>query len=255
MSPVAIFAATRWEVRALLRALPTTQMTRIGGIRCWSGTHGGIPYHIVQTGVGPEPAAKAARAITEARAPALMISTGFACALASARIGDLVVGTDVQSVAYQAGWKKNTATWVCDQRMRSRLFHAASGAGISALDGAVVSAPTVVCLAGEKRDLASMTQAVGLDMESAALAGVAARREIPFLIARTVSDLVDENLAVDFNLFLRPQGWARGVLMFVRRPSSILDLNRLRRQSHIAADRLTTVFQAFAADAFGLSES
>jgi adenosylhomocysteine nucleosidase len=85
-------------------------------------------------------------------------------------------------------------------------------------------------------------------MESAAVASEAKAAQVPFLIVRSVSDLLLEELPLDFNLFLRPTGWVKGVGALLAHPSSLLGLNRLRRQSAVAAAALTkslrTVFNA-----------
>jgi nucleoside phosphorylase len=39
-----------------------------------------------------------------------------------------------------------------------------------------------------------------VDMESTAVADVCASRGLPFLIARSITDLLDEDLPLDFNL-------------------------------------------------------
>jgi adenosylhomocysteine nucleosidase len=108
-----------------------------------------------------------------------------------------------------------------------------------------VSSETVVWQAEEKCRLRRLTDATGLDMESAVVAAVAQERGLPMAIVRTVSDLVDEDLPLDFNLFLRPTGWIKGMQSIVGRPSSIEGLNRLRKQSRAAADRLTEWFQRY----------
>jgi adenosylhomocysteine nucleosidase len=83
-------------------------------------------------------------------------------------------------------------------------------------------------------------------MESAALGLVASEHRIPFAIVRTVSDLVDESLPLDFNLFLRPSGWAKGVVACLTHPTSLIGLNRLRVQSRIAGAQLTALYRACA---------
>jgi adenosylhomocysteine nucleosidase len=117
--------------------------------------------------------------------------------------------------------------------------------------GTVVSSGTVVWQAREKRRLHRVTDATGLDMESAAVAAVAQERGVPLAILRTVSDLVDEDLPLDFNLFLRPTGWIKGMRALIGRPSSFVGLNRLRKQSSLAADRLTEWFQHYAETKIG----
>jgi adenosylhomocysteine nucleosidase len=120
------------------------------------------------------------------------------------------------------------------------------GAGYPGYVGRFVSTDRIVGSASEKRRFARATDAIGLDMESAALAVEAQRAQVPFVIVRTVSDLLDEDLPLDFNLFLRPTGWLQGVAAVVGNPSSVAGLCRLRRQSQAAAKNLTVFFRRYA---------
>jgi adenosylhomocysteine nucleosidase len=56
--------------------------------------------------------------------------------------------------------------------------------------------------------------------------------------------LVDEDLPVDFNLFLRPGGWSAGIVSLLR-PVSLVGLWRLRSQASLAARQLTVFFARF----------
>jgi adenosylhomocysteine nucleosidase len=105
----------------------------------------------------------------------------------------------------------------------------------------------VVGIASDKREFAESTNAIGLDMESAALAAEAQRAQVPFMIIRSVSDLLDEDLLLDFNLFLRPTGWLKGLGTVLAAPSCLFGLGRLRRQSAVAAQALTDFFRRYAA--------
>ena len=98
------------------------------------------------------------------------------------------------------------------------LLIVAQDAGLVARVGTVVSSGTVVWQAEEKRWLRRLTDATGLDMESAAVAAVAQERGLPMAIVRAVSDLVDEDLPLDFNLFLRPTGWIKGMQALIGSP-------------------------------------
>jgi adenosylhomocysteine nucleosidase len=182
----------------------------------------------------------------KAQAMSLVMSTGFACALVPAQVGDLIVGTGVSSVQGEGTWTIGNDPVFCDETVCEGLLAVAKDAGLVARVGTVVSSDTVVWQALEKRRLQRLTDAVGLDMESAALAAVAQEQDLPMAIVRTVSDLVDEDLPLDFNLFLRPTGWLNGMQALMSRPSSLGGLNRLRKQSRVAADRLTEWFQRYA---------
>ena len=246
MNPVAIFVATRWELQAVRRALVTDRIETIDGTRCHIGRRGDCTYWLIQTGVGPVTAGNVARKVLEAEAMSLVISTGFACALVPAQVGDLIIGTTVSSVHPGKTWTMGDDRVSCDEAIRTRLLNVAKDAGLVARVGTVVSSETVVWQAQEKRRLRGQTDGTGLDMESAAVAAVAHERGLPMVIVRTVSDLVDEDLPLDFNLFLRPTGWIKGMQAVIGSPSTIEGLNRLRKQSRVAADGLTAWFRCYA---------
>jgi adenosylhomocysteine nucleosidase len=169
-------------------------------------------------------------------------STGFACALEPAGIGDVLIGTDVTlENGAQAGRPVS-----CAPAMVDWVKQAVHARGLPMRSGGFVTVPRVLCLAEEKREIAGRVGGIGLDMESAALGVVASEHGIPFAIVRTVSDLVDESLPLDFNLFLRPSGWARGVAACLTHPTSLIGLNRLRVQSQVAGAQLTALYRACA---------
>jgi len=176
----------------------------------------------------------------------LVVSTGFACALVPAQVGDLIIGTAVTTVHGEGIWAMGDDRVLCDGAVRAGFLLVAQNAGLVARVGTVVSSGTVVWQAEEKRRLRRLTDATGLDMESAAVAEMAQERGLPMAIVRTVSDLVDEDLPLDFNLFLRPTGWVKGMQTIASSPSSVAGLNRLRKQSRVAADRLTEWFLRYA---------
>jgi len=245
VNPIAIFAATRWELQAVRRALAADRVATIAGVRYYIGQAGDRTYWLIQTGVGPTAAHSVAGKVLKTQPMSLVMSTGFACALVPAQVGDLIVGTSVFSVHSEDAWTVGAGPVVCDEAVRAGVLIVAQDAGLVARVGTVVSSGTVVWQAEEKRRLRRVTEATGLDMESAALAAAAQERGLPMVIVRTVSDLADEDLPLDFNLFLRPTGWAKGMQAVIGSPSSVAGLNRLRKQSRVAADRLTVWFQRY----------
>ncbi|MEE8241656.1 MAG: hypothetical protein V3R16_10335, partial [Nitrospirales bacterium] len=73
-------------------------------------------------------------------------------------------------------------------------------------------------------------------------------RHVPFVVVRAVSDLLEEDLPMDFNQFLTPAGWLPGAAACLRHPSSLVGLGRLRAQCTTAATRMTSFFREFAGD-------
>lgn len=240
---IAVFAATVWEIRAVRAALPTGRARMVEGHRIFAGTVGDREYWLVRTGVGHEKAGRVASRLLRQGRFDLVVSTGFACALGHAEIGALIVGREVMSVCA----KGSEASELFEMPGAEReAFLAFVDQNVPhAHVGRFMSVDRIVGRASEKREYARATGAIGLDMESAALAIESQRAHVPFVIVRTVSDLLDEDLPLDFNLFLRPTGWLKGIGVVLAAPWSLCGLRRLRRQSRLAADHLTQFFRAY----------
>jgi adenosylhomocysteine nucleosidase len=207
----------------------------------------------VATGIGPGAAESAASTILNRQKAALTISTGFAGALVpDVAVGDVVVATSIMSGTFDGEWL-GSAPLVCDDTLLRSLKVASAGIGVAVKNGALVSLSTVLCRAADKQHLGRVTGAIAVDMESAAIGVVARRHGVPFVVVRSISDEAGENLPLDFNVFLKPWGWMRGIGALIMAPSSVVGLNRFRRQSRLAADRFTVLCAAWAANEFGLS--
>lgn len=225
--------------------------TACGRPRYRAQLHGGECW-VIQTGVGPQKARETARAIFAQQPFALAISSGFACALRPAHVGDILIGTTVAAVETPLTVSPDYVEVQGPERERWRAALTMDTAASSTICGAFISTDRIVYRAADKVALAQRSQAVGLDMESAALASEAKAAQVPFLIVRSVSDLLMEELPLDFNLFLRPTGWLKGVCALLAHPSSLLGLARLRRQSTVAADALTECLRRAGNACFGV---
>ena len=226
-------------------AFSTGDERTVGGIPVSVHTVGEREFWLVQTGVGLEKARQCAAQLLAIHSFSLMISTGFACALVPVDIGMLLVGREV--VHSRGEGVELSPVLDVPGEERDRLMTLVGAMVSSDHIGRFVSTDHVVGSAREKRAFAEHTKAIGLDMESAALAAEAFRARVPFVIVRTVSDLLHEDLPLDFNLFLRPTGWLKGIASIVTAPSCLLGLGRLRRQSLIAAEGLRSFFCRYAA--------
>ncbi len=195
---------------------------------------------VIQTGVGHAKAKVVGRRVFEESALDVAVSSGFACALVPAQPGDLLIGSAVSEGDEPGAWEEPLR---CAPHLVS--LATAATAGMPAHVGGFVSTRRVLCRADEKRRVAERTHAIGVDMESAALAMAAAERRVPFIIIRAASDLVDEDLPLDFNLLLQPSGWWREAAQMLHHPASLAGLWRLRRQAAAASARLTAAFEKF----------
>jgi adenosylhomocysteine nucleosidase len=140
--------------------------------------HVSLGWSLVQSGPGPERAAQCATAALAAGAQAL-VSWGLAGGLAA----DIMPGTVVvpRRVIMQRG-----EVFVAAASWRERLAALASEFTLS--HGDLLTVPTPLGSPAAKAAAATALGAVAVDMESAAIAAVAARARVPFVALRVVVD-------------------------------------------------------------------
>lgn len=210
---------------------------------------GSCEYWLAKTGIGLEKARRAAQRLLMRQSFSLAVSTGFACALVPTEIGALLLGREV--IVMEKGNVRTLPVMEMPEDEGETMIRLARVSGQVSLVGRFVSTDRIVGSAADKRQVARLTGAVGLDMESAALVEEARCARVPFVIVRTVSDLLDEDLSLDFNLFLQPAGWLKGMASVVEHPSCLAGLWRLRRQIRTAGSNLTTFFKHYAGTVAG----
>ena len=177
----------------------------------------------------------------------MAISSGLACALTTSSIGELLIGTNVLTTRDEGTKEMRTAV-ICDRTLTDMALRAAYAEGLPARAGRFVSLPRILWRGEEKRRVATETAAMALDMESAAIGEMAEEHHIPFVIIRAASDLLDEDLPMDFNLFLDRADWLKAAWACASRPTRLLGFRRMQTQMRLASQRITTVFERFLDD-------
>lgn len=224
MRGITVFAALGWERRAATAALAAVVPGERA--RTWRGRLGdGTPCLVVETGVGPERAERAAAAAPPSDA---FVVCGCAGALVPGlRAGEVVVAEAVVPLdgAGRAGTPLPAhagavAAWGARHGMALRV-------------GPIASSAAVLGTLEAKR-AAGASGALVVEMESAPLAAAAAARRIPFVGLRVVLDEMGEALPLPPGephparlaraLALRPWLWPAAV--------------RLARRARLAERRL-----------------
>ena len=175
-----------------------------------------------------------------------IISTGFAGDLCSGPIGSILIGSDAMCWPPRMTDAESTSPRIlCHPHwVKTALRIDWRGQG-PLRTGPFVSVAHVLTHSIDKQTLGASTGAMGVDMESVAIGEVAQSNTLPFLIVRAISDGAKEDLPVDFNLFLKPSGWAPGVLHMLTTPRSWKGFLDLYRHSKLAAQQLTIFFEGF----------
>jgi adenosylhomocysteine nucleosidase len=169
------------------------------------------------TGIGRRNATQSVeRFLADAR-PGRVFTCGFAGALNPA----LPVGTVCGTAADPELARQLTAVGV-----RPTIFY---------------SSDRMLIWAGEKGQLHTATGAEAVEMESAAIHEVCARRGIPCATLRVISDGAHEDLPLDFNALSNSDhslNYPRLALAVLRSPGKIPALRRLQQQTKHAAEQL-----------------
>jgi adenosylhomocysteine nucleosidase len=220
---VGIVTAMRVEASCLTRAdLPFNEMASLGERAA-----------IWLSGMGEKAAREAAEGLQHGGCTTL-VSFGLAGALdSSLRPGDLVLPDSIHAghqLSVDLDWRN---------RLRQQL-----PAHMKITSGILAASPNVLTSADAKRELAEATGACAVDMESGAVAQVAARAGIPFLAVRVIADPLDFSPPPLLLSAVRPDGSAdpvRLMALILRRSVTLGTLLRLGSQLRTARATLLTV--------------
>ena len=236
---IAILVAVKQELKPILRLADARTIIRQEHFDFYEGTLAGQPVALLALGVGKDCARIAAEMTIKCYRPDLIISAGFGGALQDKiNVGDIVIGTEVLDMTGDDGK---------DVRWRSVLparqppaFATTSIAGCPLHAGKVLTTDDLILKATRKARIGQATGALTVDMETSAVAAVAAAHDTGFLAVRCITDNSHDNLPGEFNDFfvlgqLQP---ARIVAAIVRRPRLVLDLARLGYRARRAGSTL-----------------
>jgi len=211
--PILVVAALGYELEALRRA-----------------AYGGLA--LLETGEGVGNAERRLEEWLDQKAARSVLSIGFAGALsASLQAGDLVIASDIRDSAALPDVRLLSAARLVQMDAPARF-------------GVALTSHEVLWRAESKRALASTLGAdeIGfVDMESTAIARVCAKHGAPFLVIRSISDLLDEDLPLDFNKHRDADGRVdpkKVVKAALLKPAAFKGLFELRGRSRLCAERM-----------------
>ncbi len=239
--------ATWIEFQAVARSLHFTHAVRQYGYRSLTGQIHGLTVLLIQVGIGAEKARKNTKQFLVDSSWDLIISTGFAGDLETSHIGSIIIGKEIISIPDSPlpSSLSSFPSIICHPDWVKVALDVQWTGGEPLRTGKLVSVDWVLTKSDDKHRMGFKSGAVGVDMESAAIGKVAKEHGIAFLIIRAVSDGVNEDLPVDFNLFLTPSGWVRGIMDIITTPKSWRGFFTLYRHSNRASHQLTQFFEEF----------
>ena len=212
MTKLGIIGAMTVEVETLKSAMTELTVSHKAGMEFYDGILEGLPAVVVQCGVGKVNAAMCAQVLCDCFDVTHLVNTGIAGSLcAQLDIGDLVVSKDamyhdfdVQHFGYEMGEVPGMGvlTFPASSEMMEYALAAAEAVHPGHVKtGRIASGDMFVAEKTVKESIIAKTHAVCTEMEGAAIAHVAFRNKLPFVILRAISDKADDSAEMDYPTF------------------------------------------------------
>ena len=242
---ILIFYAFSREVAALKRRLKNSAELNLKGLDGFRTRTDRAEVAFVATGIGLKRGQAIARqALTALPKTTLVIGTGIVGALSGGlRPGDIVIADRAMRASEDTVRPEHVVP--VDRVTLEYCERALHAAGLACSTGAILSSPRVIPNAAGKRAAKQHSGAIAVDMESAAIAGEAAARGIPFAIVRTVIDSLEDEIfgaeMADEEGRVKPLAAAN---YLVRNPGAVLKIPWMIRNLAVATRSLADAIEA-----------
>ncbi len=212
---LAIMAAMREELAAVLDLMPDERKVQAGGRDYWHGHLHGHEIITVLAGIGKVAAATTATALIERFGASRIVFTGVAGGIgAGVQVGDAVVAREFLQHDMDASplFPRHElplygrSRLPADPDLSDQLLRALARSlpEVRAHQGLIVSGDRFVSTTQQARDLqALLPDALAVEMEGAAVAQVCFDYGVPFAAVRMISDRADDEAHGDFMRFVQ----------------------------------------------------
>jgi adenosylhomocysteine nucleosidase len=209
-----IIGAMDMEVEILVAALENKKEQAIAGSKFYEGSLKGLDAVVVQCGIGKVNAAMCAQIMCSAFGVTHLVNTGVAGSLCNELdIGDILVSVDAMHhdfdcspVGYVPGKIPglDVLAFPADEKLSVLAFEAAEQVNPGhTKTGRVASGDQFIAGKEIKEKIIAVTDAKCTEMEGAAIAQVAYRNGVPFVVLRAISDKADDSAEMDYPTFER----------------------------------------------------
>ena len=207
---IGIIGAMECEITLLKVHLENIEEINQGILTFYCGKIRGNNVILVKSGVGKVCASVCTQILIDKFNPDFIINTGIAGAIDnSLKIGDIVIGNklvehdfDVSALGYARGYvcngknSKEPTYFYSDIKLIDE-FKKSVDKSTTYTEGVIASGDIFIGDKLRKKELKDLFNAKAAEMEGAAIAHAATLNDVPFLIIRGISDLADENAAIE----------------------------------------------------------
>lgn len=205
---------------------------------------------VLLTGIGQRAAAKKLRIALSGQSPGLVLTCGFAGGLDPAlTIGTVVFSADedlmdTANPPPAAPRDGSGVGSVGGNATAQPLLFSPALLAVGARPVRFHCADRIAVTVKEKQTLRQSTGADVVEMESGVIRAVCRESKIPSATVRVISDVAQEDLPLDFNLFLDGEqnfSFGKLALALLKSPAKANALLKLQKQTQAAAEKLAEV--------------
>ena len=217
ISKIAIIGAMDCEISAIKKEMFDLKEENYADLKIFTGTINGKFIILAQSGIGKVNAALNTQYIIDTYKPNIIINTGVSGGISDELdIGDVVIGTylvqhdfDVTVLGYAKGYmctgveKDKPTKYYCDKELVEK-FQSCLEQNMSKQKihlGIIASGDKFISGKEIKKEINEYFGAIAVEMEGCAIAQVATKNKIPFVVTRAISDLADGKVAQYQNEF------------------------------------------------------
>jgi adenosylhomocysteine nucleosidase len=232
---IAILGALQSELKPFHRYARLETLRRTPAASFAEGRWHGHDVVLVRTGIGKVHAAMGTQATLDRYAPERIVVVGSAGALdESLPLGTILIPREVaphdvgsffpdgfrpggRTVATPGGWKRFVQAFPCASEWVAAALACAREQNLPAVEGRLVTGDQAVFSTTQRDWLRRTFDALAVDMESAAIAQVAAAHDVPLLVLRALSDYAGDETGFDTTPLRKATGDKPAVLGAVSR--------------------------------------
>ncbi len=210
---IGIIGAMEQEVSILKEQIEGLTTTTKAQCTFHTGTLAGTDVVLLQSGIGKVAATVGTTLLISEHNVDLIINTGSAGGFeASLNLGDVVISTEVRhydvnvtAFGYEMGqMAQQPAAFKADPKLISVAEDAlAQMKDTHAVHGLICTGDEFVCTAERQKYIRTyFPSVIAVEMEAAAVAQTCHQFDIPFVVARAISDVADKESPMSFDEFL-----------------------------------------------------
>lgn len=197
MKTIGVIGAMPEEITLLKSRMTDVAVEKVAGLEIFTGTLHGKKVVLTQSGMGKVAAAAATQLlITKYGIDAIMFSGIAGNMTSKIGVGDVVVSKEVTyhdaEISMIAQHYPNMNSYFADENMIAAASRACEETSTAYITGKIATGDRFIGETAQKNAIAAFCDPDCVEMEGAAIAHIACKNDIPFVIIRAMSDNADE---------------------------------------------------------------